>query len=139
MHDKPDALKVDQRIQGVPYKIPASRSGALCSRGGLEWVTHPLAVADTVPTRSSHPNARSWSSAGLLRHRAAKGTTIMACTNDTTWVFLHARSNIASWLGVGSSRRARNDAPPVPCPRAQGRPFLLADELAGHSGRDRAV
>lgn len=53
--------------------------------------TYPQATAETTPTRSSHPYARSWSRLGIPRHSAARGMIMTVCTCDTMCIDLGTR------------------------------------------------
>ena len=94
--------------------------------------THPLVTAKSVPTRGSHPNARSAASAGICRHRAASGRINNAWTSDATRDCLkveHTRVLLVSTNAYSTRRVALNDdAPPNALADTQHVPSLLSEQ-----------
>jgi hypothetical protein len=86
-----------------------------------------------MPTRGSHPNARSAASAGICRQRAASGSISSAWTSDATRDCLEGARTSAQ------IQRANHNAPPDALARAQRVPGLLPKQEAREFGRGQVV
>lgn len=91
MNDKSHPLIMDQRHNRIPQKVSAKETrrgvSATARTRGLTRrvrVSYPLVTAKSVPTRGSHPNARSAVRVGRWRQRAANGRMSNACASDVT-------------------------------------------------------
>lgn len=97
MNDKTDIFIMNQRDYRIPQKVSGKkRVGDVRAMGMKTKLTltremygsYPLVTAKSVPTRGSHPNARSVARAGRWRQRAAIGRMSNAWTSDATCVCL---------------------------------------------------
>jgi hypothetical protein len=96
-----------------------------------------------VPTRGSHPNARSAVSVEIWRQLAASGRMSNACTRDATRDCLVYSKKKKSVPSVQSTTRIKKkkkkNAPSDPLARSKRIPSLLPDEKFREFGRDEVV
>lgn len=111
MDKKSHALVVNQTHDGIPQKI--STQARRDKESGHIWkayanAPYPLVTAKSVPRRGSHPNARSTSSAGRWRQRAASGRMTNAWTSDDTCDCLYFSSTWKAKMTREMRERRRN-------------------------------
>ena len=123
-------------LRNAPNTRP-NPTGNTCTCGKLYTVsehslrrpTHPLVTAKSVPTRGSHPNARSAASAGICKQRAVSGRISNAWASDATRDCLKQEGARTS-NQPRTQREQNDDEPPDAVAYAQRVPSLLSEQEA---------
>jgi hypothetical protein len=105
----------------------------------LFGTTHPLVTAKSVPTRGSHPNARSAASAGICKQLAVSGRISKAWASEVTRDCLKPGARTSGQHVHRRQNGPNNDAPPEAFAYAQRVPGLLSEQEAREFGSRKVV